>query len=73
MPDALKIVSSVVEEFINTGDDKMEIDHDRGQDPTDVLVASVQCLLQCLIPSTAPSASGQFALQQTPLPQCRPS
>lgn len=58
MPDALQIVPGVVEEFTDTDGDKMEIDEESGQDPADTLAASVQCLLQCLIPATAPSDSG---------------
>ncbi|KAJ5585308.1 uncharacterized protein N7459_005108 [Penicillium hispanicum] len=56
MPEALKIIPELVEEFTDTDGDKMDIE-ENGRDPADTLAASVQCLLQCLIPTTTPSGS----------------
>lgn len=58
MPEALKIVPPVIEECVDDSD-PMEIDSGNGRDSADPLVASVQCLLQCLIPATAGSSEGQ--------------
>ena len=59
MPEALQIVPEVIEEFTDSDGDKMDIEQN-GRDLADTLAASVQCLLQCLIPTAAPSISGQL-------------
>lgn len=61
MPEALKIVSPIIEEVCEEEEDgdTMEVDSGNGRNGSDTLAACVQCLLQCLNPSTAESSEGQ--------------
>lgn len=59
--DALKFVPGVIEEEIGEdGEDKMEIDSKGGRETVDTLAACVQCLIQCLNPTTASSGQGEW-------------